>query len=411
MDQPLRCALIGIGTRAKKLYLPLAEAVLPWLTFAAVVSPNPANAAEAGTRLGVPHFTTLDGLLKARLVDAAIVLSTIESHHAISLTLSRHGIHHLVETTMASTLTQACQMAEEARAAGVSMLVAENYFRLPFDRLARVVADSGAIGPVGRVSCFHDQVGWHGHARWLKLFGAWPESVQSVAHAMTTERHRESERRIHASESFRVVHLAFPGDRVAIDMGGNLKGLIGRTLRPGYTEIDGRRGAIVRVASGGLDGRAELRIASDAALARDGKADHVAPFVDLVEDGVWVGSYVDLPDEGRAEWRHPYRPGRVTGPKLRQWDAAVTLEIMAEFADEVRGTSKSAFSAEDAVKVTEIEMAARESALRGGIRLALPIAPDALESDARAARALRERFGCDPLDAEAMAAVHFPPAS
>lgn len=409
MDRPLRCALIGIGTRAKKLYLPLVSAVAPWLEFAAVVSPNAENAAEAGARLGVPHFRTLDALLEAEIVEAAVVLSSIESHHAVSVTLSRHGIHHLVETPMASTLGQARDMLAVARASGVTLLVAENFFRFPFDRLARRVADSGAIGTIGRITCFHDQVGWHGHARWVKFFDAWPAAVQSLAHTMATARHRESERRIHESETFRACHLYFPGGRVALDMGGNLKGLIGRTERPGYTEIDGSCGAILRTASGKLDGRAELRIASDEALARDGKADHVAPFVDEVEDGVWTGSRVDLPDR-RIEWRNPYRPGRVSGPKLREWDAAVVLEIMAEFADEVRGIGKSAFSAEDALKVTEVEMAARESALRGGARLALPVEPGELECEAIAARALRERFGCDPCDAEAMAAVHFPPA-
>jgi predicted dehydrogenase len=408
-NRPLCCALIGIGTRAKKLYLPLARAVAPWLEFAAVVSPDAANATEAGATLGVPHFASLAALLKAEIAEAAIVLSSIESHHAISVTLSRHGIHHLVETPMATTFAQAQQMVETARAAGVTLLVAENYFRCPFDRLARQIAVSGAIGDVGRVSCFHDQVGWHGHARWMKFFDAWPEAVQSLAHAMPTARHRESANRIHESEAFRACHLLFPGGRVAVDMGGNLKGLIGRTERPGYTEIDGSRGAIVRLATGGLDARADLRVVSDAALERNGKADHVAPFVDRIEDGVWIGSEVSLPG-GRVTWDNAYRPQPVKGPKLKAWDGPVVLEIMAEFADEASGIRPSAFSAEDALKATEVEMASRESALHGGVRLALPVGPGDLESEAIVQRAIRGRFGCDPLDAEAMSAVHFPPA-
>lgn len=410
MNLPLRCALIGIGTRARKLYLPLLGAVAPWLKVSAVCSPNAANAAEAGAELGVPHFTTLSALLAADLIDAALVLSPIESHHAISVTLSRHGIHHLVETTMASTLAQACDMAQQARQHGVTMLVAENYFRFPFDRLAKAVVSSGAIGEVHRITSTHDQVGFHGHARWIKFYDAYPEAVQSIEHVMPTRRHVESARRIHDSETFRSCHLYFPGGRVAVDMGGNAKGLLGRMPRPGYTEIDGSRGAIVRMAGVDLGGAAELRQLSDVALARDGKADHVAPFRDHVADGTWVGSEVAVP-AGMVRIDQPYRPGPVRGPKLREWDAAVVMEILVQFAGQVRGTGTAEFSAEDAVAATEVEAACRESALRGGERIALPVDAAQLQSEAIATGKLRRQFGIDPFDVEAMLAVHFPPAA
>jgi predicted dehydrogenase len=410
MSRPTRCALIGIGTRARKLYLPILQALAPWIEICAICTPDATNAAETGTRLGVPAFTSLTELLDANLIEAAIVLSTIESHHAISVTLSRRGIHHLVETTMASTLAQARQMVDEARINGVTLLVAENYFRFPFDRLAKAVSRSGLIGDVHRISCYQDQVGFHGHARWLRFYDAYPVAVQAFAHKMPTARHVESANRIHESETFRACHLFFTGDRVAIDMGGNAKGLIGRTPRPGFTEIDGTRGAIVRTAGTDLDGVAELRVASDMALARDGKADHVAAFCNVVEDGTWISSSVNVPD-GIVEVANPHRPGKVTGKKIREWDAAVVMEIVVEFADEIRGIRPSEFSALDALKATEIEMACRESALRGGERIGLPTDGLGFESEAIAARAINDRFGIDPMDAEAMIAVHFPPAA
>lgn len=410
MSQPLRCALIGIGTRAKKLYLPLLGAVAPWLKVSAVCTPNAANAAEAGAQLGVPHFTTLAALLGADRIDAAIVLSPIESHHAISVTLSRHGIDHLVETTMASTLTQARDMARQARENGVTMLVAENYFRFPFDRLAKAVVASGAIGEVCRITSIHDQVGFHGHARWIKFYDAYPEAVQSIEHVMPTMRHVESARRIYDSETFRTCHLYFPGGRVAVDMGGNAKGLLGRMPRPGYTEIDGSRGAIVRMAGADLGGAAELRHVSEPALARDGKADHVAAFRDHVVDGTWVGSDVVVPG-GVVEIDQPYRPGPVSGPKLREWDAAVVMEILVQFAEQVLGTGTAEFSAEDAVAATEVEAACRESARRGGERVALPVDATQLQGETIAIAKLHQSFGIDPLDVKAMLAVHFPPAA
>lgn len=410
MSKPLRCALIGIGTRAKKLYMPLVQAISPWLEVTAVCSPDPANAAEAGAHLGVPSFSTVAALLRANLIDAAVVLSPIESHHAISVTLSRCGIHHLVETTMASTLTQARHMARVASEHWVTMLVAENYFRFPFDRLAKAVVASGAIGDVHRVTCYHDQVGFHGHARWIKLYDAYPEAVQSIEHVMPTMRHVESARRIHDTETFRSCHLYFPGDRVAIDMGGNTKGMLGRAPRPGYTEIDGSRGTIVRSAGADLGGMAELRIASDVALAANGKTDHVAPFRDYIEDQTWVRSDVAIPG-GKLDVTQSYRPGPVTGSKLREWDAVVVMDILVQFAEQIAGVRKADFSAEDAVMTMATEMACRESAARGGKRIAVTGDPVPLRIEASTAGKLRNRFGIDPLDVEGMISVHFPPAA
>lgn len=227
---------------------------------------------------------------------------------------------------------------------------------------------------------------------------------------MPTATHVESVRRIHESETFRSCHLSFPGGRVAIDMGGNAKGLLGRTPRPGFTEIDGTCGAIVRLPGEALGGMAELRATSGSARARDGKADPLAPFVDLVEDGTWIASRVRTPG-ATLEVLNPHRPGPITGPKLREWDAAAVMEIVAEFAEVVAGRRTPEFSARDALMATEVEMACRESALRQGVRIDLPVAAADLESDAEASRAVRTQFGVDPLDAGAMLAIRFPPAA
>ncbi|SFZ85660.1 Predicted dehydrogenase [Devosia enhydra] len=409
-DGPIPTALIGIGTRAKKLYLPLARAIAPWLDFRAVLSPNPESAGLAAERLAVPAFTDLEALLGSGLVKAAVVLSPIESHHAISVMLSRAGIHHLVETTMASTVRQAEEMLAEARKAGVVLGVAENYFRFPFDRLARTVAETGAIGEVRRITCYHDQVGFHGHARWQRFFEAAPEAVSATAHTMPTARHKESERRIHEAETFRICQLHFPGERIAIDMGGNLKGLLGRTPRPGYTEIAGTSGTIFRGPMGGLSGIAELRCCSSEALMADGKPDHVAPFVDEASAGVWTGSHARLPDGRMARWTNPFRPEAVTGNRLREWDGPVVMELLARFAEEIASTTEPEYSAGDAVMTTRIEMAARESARSGGIAIDPRCDMAGFASEQAAAAAVAEKFGVDPHDVAAMVRHHFPSA-
>ncbi len=97
---------------------------------------------------------------------------------------------------------------------------------------------------------------------------------------------------------------------------------------------------------------------------------------------------VEVP-ESRVEWVNEYRPGAITGPRLRE------CKRVAEF------------SAEDALMTTEIEAASRESALRDGAKIGLTLDLTDLGSEHIIADSLRATFGVDPLDAERMMAIHF----
>ena len=277
LDSPLPVALVGAGNRSRTVYLPLFPALAPWVRVVAVCDPVREHADAAAAALGVPAFYTARDLVAAGPMEAALVVTPIEGHHALSCYLSSHGVHNLVETTMANLLAQARQMATTAREHGVVMRVAENFFRFPFDRIAKKIAQSGAIGEVGRLTCFHDHLGYHNNSRWIVFMGGYPESVQAVKHTMPTLPYDEAPHRHHESETFQARFFAFPGNRLVSDIAGNIKGMLGRYPRPGYTEIDGTRGAIARTAVRNWWGEAEVRICSDAALTSGAIADGVLP--------------------------------------------------------------------------------------------------------------------------------------
>jgi hypothetical protein len=65
------------------------------------------------------------------------------------------------------------------------------------------------------------------------------------------------------------------------------------------------------------------------------------------------------------------------------------------------------YTADDALMAMTMEAAARESALRDGARIALPLTSD-LESEAQVFAAQRQKYGVDPLDVEAMLAISYP---
>ncbi|MGH2551949.1 MAG: Gfo/Idh/MocA family protein, partial [Thermomicrobiales bacterium] len=140
--EPLHVALIGTGNRAQTIYTPLFKALEPWIKLVAVCDPVAQNANALAEKLGVPAYHSLRKLVDDRPMQAAIVVTPIDSHHSISCYLSQNGIHNLVETTMASTLVQGRQMVATAKKHNVELRIAENFFRYPFDRMAKLIADS-----------------------------------------------------------------------------------------------------------------------------------------------------------------------------------------------------------------------------------------------------------------------------
>ena len=423
--QPLRLALIGAGTRARDIYQPLWESLKPWCVPVAVCDPVAENGRKLAEALGVPYYADIRKLVKDRPMEAAMVVTPIPSHHSISVFLSSHGISNHTETTWASMVCQAREMIAVAGKNNVIVRVAENFFRMPIDRFAQTVRDSGYLGRIGRILCYADHTGYHNDSRWLAFAGCHPEWVQCVEHTMAHPAFYSQPQRRHEKETLTTRFFHFPNDLLVLDIGsGHVKGHLGRHPRRGYTEFQGARGALVsRVPGphwGDLPDRieTELRFVSDAKLAPaqeaagnlwgGGAADVVTPVIFDTAGDVWTGMHADAPT-GRIEYVNPLA-ACITGGKdsgFPNWYNVAVMDHLVDFALAVKGLRDSEFTAEDALMSEMMEIGARESNLQEGRRIRLPIEGD-LESDAIEREKQRNQFGCDPLDVEAMLAVSFP---
>jgi hypothetical protein len=136
-----------------------------------------------------------------------------------------------------------------------------------------------------------------------------------------------------------------------------------------------------------------------------GRADQVFPIFQVNENSVWLSSYVDLPI-GRVEYVNELRPVGPPGHYQPYYGACIMGHIV-DFALAVRGVSPSEYTDEDAVMAMMMEVGTRESALRGGIKLDLPLTGE-LESEERVRQAQKEQYGVDPLDVEGMLAISYP---
>ena len=418
LTPPLQIALIGAGNRSQTTYAPLFQYLRPWAELVAVCDPVVEHADALADRLDVPAFHSLQELVAARPMEAALVVAPVELHYPIAKYLLEHGIHCHVETTMTSLLVQARELVATAARKGLTLRVAENFLRFPFDRITAKIIESGFLGPIGRVLNVHDHTGYHNNSRWVNFFGQ-PDGVQAFKHTMPTVPYYEAAHRFHTSETFHAHFYTFPvaGSDAKIlvsDMAANNKGLLGRYPRPGYTEFDGARGTIVRTATEqsnpqrGWTSEAEVRYVSDQALAVKAIADEIYPIVHESDNGTWIRDYVDFPT-GRVEYVNPYRmpPDANAAHAHRDYYGVAIVDHIVDFAEAVRGVAPSEYTDRDAVIAMEMEVGCRESALRSGQLIKLPLEGD-LESEEVVRGQLRAKYGVDPMDVEGMIGVKAP---
>ncbi len=414
-DRPLEVALIGAGNRASTTYGAILPHLQEWVRVVAVCDPVVEHSEQLAARLGARPFHSIQDLVAAELVEAALVVTPIPSHHSISAFLSVHGIHHEVETAMADTLEQARDMVARAAAGGVVLRVGENFFRVPFDRMMKLVAQSGVIGDVRRVLCMYDHTGFHNNSRWIAFHEAAALTVQAIHHDMPVAPHHSMPHRHHTSEAFRCYTYTFPGDRLVVDLAGNIKGNLGRHPRPGYTEVAGARGVVVQQAVELWAGRAEVRRCTDDALRDGGKADQIAAIVDEVEDDVWTRSHVAI-DGRRFEYVNPLR---VPASHFLTYYGATVAGHVVDFARAVwraRGSQSAAqdlaaqgfeYTDREALAAMEMWIGADESALRDGAKLSLPLEGE-IQADREVSEHLQRDLGAHPMDVEAMLGIAYP---
>ena len=157
----------------------------------------------------------------------------------------------------------------------------------------------------------------------------------------------------------------YPGIAWSPIFAGNIKGMLGRYPRPGYTEIDGTRGTIVRAADGQWHAEAEVRDCTDEALMSGGIADQVSRSSTRRRKRRLGPDYVDLPI-GRVEYVDPVPPQSPNPHPGRDYYGAAVMNHVVDFAPPVRGVADSEYTDEDASTAMMMEVGARESILRDG---------------------------------------------
>lgn len=419
---PVDIALIGCGNRARNNYMTSLGGLKPFLNVVAICDPNPEHGQAGADMLGATYYNSLTQLVHDKPMEAAVVVTPLLSHHAVSCYLSRHGIHNLVETSIAPTLTQAREMVDTAARNGVYFRIAEQFFRDHFDIISRAVIAADVIGDVHRMTNFHAHTGYHNNSRHQVLAGEPPIAVNALEHYMPTMTYVNTGRPT-SGEMYHHRSFHFANGMLINDMAGNAKGALGRYSRPGLIEIDGTKGTIVQQAVGDWTGSAEVRLVPEENVDysgyakgypivyeyrnRDGSMEDIQAHPKSMwyqmypKDKAFVAVRVDLPD----------RTIRIENEFLQYGvEMAYHAEIaehLKEFAELVRTGAPDRFTPDMAVMSMIMDLAATLSSERQGARVNMDD-PEIGHTDADNLAAMKKDLGVDPMDVDAMVDYSFP---
>lgn len=121
----------------------------------AICDRDPARLALVGDQFGIARrYAEADAMLAAEALDFVDIATTLPSHRPLVEAAARHGVAAICQKPFAATLADARAMVAACDAAGIPLMVHENFRWQSPIRAVRAVLDAGEIGEVfwGRVS-------------------------------------------------------------------------------------------------------------------------------------------------------------------------------------------------------------------------------------------------------------------
>lgn len=143
-------AVVGVGGIAEHSHLPVIRELKDFFDLIAVCDSSEVRAREIGGKFHVPYYTDVDKVLRIDGVEVVDVCTPHYNHHIIGKMAAEAGKHIIVEKPLALTLACADIMIKACDKAGVWWEVAENYYRMPMERVKLMLIKGGIIGDVFR---------------------------------------------------------------------------------------------------------------------------------------------------------------------------------------------------------------------------------------------------------------------
>jgi UDP-N-acetyl-2-amino-2-deoxyglucuronate dehydrogenase len=168
-SQSFRVALVGCGRISENHFSAIAK--LDGLSISGVCDVVEQRAKEAGTKLGVPWFTSYEAMLREAPCEIVTVATPSGLHPAHGILAARAGKHIVCEKPIAITLASADELVHACDDAGVKLFVVKQNRLNPPVQLLKRAMDKGRFGKVylanttvrwTRPQSYYDQAPWRG---------------------------------------------------------------------------------------------------------------------------------------------------------------------------------------------------------------------------------------------------------
>jgi predicted dehydrogenase len=148
----VRIGIIGAGWWATTAHIPAVKSH-PGAELVAVQSREQAKAEKIARDFGAKHAcTSLEQILALSDLDAVIVSSTPNVHHAQARAALERGLHVLVEKPMTFTAGEARELVETAAQKSLHLLISCPWHFTAHGMEARRLIQSGALGEIRMIS-------------------------------------------------------------------------------------------------------------------------------------------------------------------------------------------------------------------------------------------------------------------
>ncbi|HEV3469781.1 MAG TPA: Gfo/Idh/MocA family oxidoreductase [Pyrinomonadaceae bacterium] len=184
----LKVIVVGLGARGREWAREVSAD--PRFELAAGVEPDEearrrASAEAGGARL----FADAGEALDQTPCDAVVVATPAHQHAAACEAALARGRAVLVEKPFATTLAGAARVVRLAEAAGVPLVVGQNYRYMRSFRTVRRLVREGALGRVGHVVCQywrvpHEMAPWLARSEHSMLWGAAIHHLDALRHIL-----------------------------------------------------------------------------------------------------------------------------------------------------------------------------------------------------------------------------------
>ena len=349
----LNVAVVGPGGRARA-HLPVIRILSDRYRLVAVCDIDEERAKAVAAEMEANAYTDLEKMLDEEKLDVCLVATQAESHHVIARVLAERKVNIITETPIALTVSCADAMIKAARENGVLLEVSENARRWPHERLKQKIVESGLIGDVREFYLSYTSGSYHGVGAIRAILGT---EAQSVVGEFPDE------------EDVR--------ERAMLDWSNGIKGKYEfNRARGNYWEIVGSKGAIRGTELHLYDGDRKLSIITET-VGEDAEKTIKRAYVQTEPEVTWE-NYMD----------NYALPGA---------DSVAVADAWCSLYDGVVHGKQLDYDGENAKKDIELLVAIRESASKGGEKVALPLV-EVTEHEKLIHSEFEKAYGIDMLD-------------